>query len=80
MPYKIKSSTGKTRIVGKRPNYQVVWEWRDPEVFGATYQTLVDVVSATNAERAISKVRKIVSDEYDVPGKSSIVILEVSRI
>ena len=80
MPYKVKQSNGETRTVNKRPNYQVLWEWRDPEVFGITYQTFADLVDATNAERAISKVRKLIFDEYDVPGKSSIVILEVKKI
>lgn len=80
MPYVYKQSNGKEYVSARKPNYQVSWEWRDPDVYGGTYQTLVDFVTATNAERAISKVRKFITDEYDVPGKSSIVILEVSRI
>lgn len=56
--------------------YQVVWYWRNPS-WGATLRT--DIVSATNAERAINKVRKAIGGEYAMR-KSDMVIDAVLRV
>ncbi len=51
--------------------YLVTWGWRDSE--DRSYR---DVVQATNAERAIGKVRKLLAEEYSFK-KSDVVIVEV---
>jgi len=56
----------------KSVEYQVTWRWRD----GTSVQ--FDVVSATTAERAIAKVRKLLGEEYALR-KSDVVIIEVVR-
>lgn len=62
----------------KKPNYSVKWEWRDPEISG-NYRAMIDLVNATNAERAINKVRKLISDEYSIT-KNDVVIIHVVPI
>jgi len=62
----------------KKPNYSVKWEWRDPELSG-NYRRMVDLVNATNAERAINKVRKAIQDTYG-GGRSDVVIIHVVPI
>lgn len=80
MAYRVRTSGGNVRVVSKKPNYQVLWEWRDPEMFGASYQTFAEVVDATNAERAIAKARKIIHEENEVDRKSEVIILEVRKL
>lgn len=63
----------------KKPNYSVKWEWRDPDLAGS-YRQMTDLVYATNAERAINKVRKAITDEYSDVGRSAVVIIHVVPI
>lgn len=51
--------------LNRRPNYSVKWEWTDPDAFG-TYIQFTDLTYATNAERAISKIRRNVMSDFDV--------------
>lgn len=63
----------------KKPNYSVKWEWRDPDLAGS-YRQMTDLVYATNAERAINKVRKAITEEYSDVNRSMIVIIHVVPI
>jgi hypothetical protein len=65
----------------KKPNYSVKWEWRDPDLAGS-YRQMTDLVYATNAERAINKVRKSIQedDNFGRPARRDIVIIHVVPI
>ena len=65
----------------RKPNYAVKWEWRDPDLHGS-YRQYTDLVHATNAERAISKVRKMLqeSDDLGRPSRRDIIIIQVVPI
>lgn len=60
----------------KGQEYLVVWRWRDSAELGGVSHR--EVVVATNAERAINKVRKAIGEEYSFK-KSDLVIEEVLR-
>lgn len=57
-----------------KPNYAVTWEWRYPE-FHDNYDKFIDMTFATDAERAISKVRKTISNEFKSE-RRDVIILE----
>ena len=65
----------------RKPNYSVKWEWRDPDLHGS-YRQYTDLVYATNAERAINKVRKQLqeSDDLGRPNRRDIIIIHVVPI
>lgn len=73
MPYEWKTRN-RSGVSSTKPNYAVTWEWRYPEIHG-DYDKFIDMCFATDAERAISKVRKSVSDEFKC-GRRDVVILE----
>ena len=57
----------------RKPNYSVKWEWKNPDLVG-NYRQMTDLVFATNAERAINKVRRDVEAEYKVTRKYIIIV------
>ena len=65
----------------RKPNYAVKWEWKDPDLHGS-YGQFTDIVHATNAERAINKVRKQLeeSDDLGRPNRRDVVIISVVPI
>jgi hypothetical protein len=65
----------------RKPNYSVKWEWKDPELHGS-YRQYTELVHATNAERAINKVYKLLSEDVNMgkPGRRDIIIIHVVPI
>ena len=65
----------------RRPNYSVKWEWKDPEISGS-YRSYTDLVYATNAERAINKVRAQLQSDDNLgrPSRRDIVIIHAVPI
>ncbi|AZS07946.1 hypothetical protein SEA_KABOCHA_95 [Gordonia phage Kabocha] len=63
----------------KPQEYEVRWQWTDPDKNGLTDRMMTDYVFATTAERAIAKVRKNLSDEYTVTRKDT-TFLEVRMV
>ena len=57
----------------RKPNYSVKLEWKNPDLVG-NYRQMTDLVFATNAERAINKVRRDVEAEYKVTRKDIIIV------
>ena len=75
MPYKWKSEN-REGISVKKPNYAVVFEWRYPEIH-LDYTRYIEMVYATDAERAINKTRRKVQKEFDCE-RRDLVIIEVT--
>lgn len=61
-------------MITKSAEYEIIWTWRDNRG-GNNY---VDLYDATTAERAISKFRSAMGQEYSFK-KSDIIIYSVTR-
>jgi hypothetical protein len=59
----------------------VKWEWKDPDLAGS-YRQYTDLVHATNAERAINKVRKQIQEDDNLgrPNRRDIIIIHAVPI
>lgn len=66
----------------RKPNYSVKWEFKEPDQWGDNYRQFTDLVYATNAERAISKVYKQLAEDDALgnPGRRDIIIIHVVPI
>lgn len=64
--------------LNKSQTYTIFWQWKE-EVEGGTQLVKADEQQATNAERAISKLRRELSESYDDLGKADVVVFGVQR-
>ncbi|AKL88354.1 hypothetical protein BH789_gp073 [Gordonia phage GMA6] len=64
--------------LNKSQVYSILWQWK-AEVDEGTQTVQLSEQQATNAERAISKLRRELAEEYDDIGKADVVVFEVSR-
>lgn len=66
-------SRNREGVSASKPNYAITWEWRYPEFHG-NYDKFIDMVFATDAERAINKVRKSLEKEFKSKRRDVIVL------
>ncbi|AXH70517.1 hypothetical protein HOT75_gp131 [Gordonia phage Daredevil] len=59
----------------KRHEYVITWRGRHPQDWGG--RTIVDHITSSNAESAIAKFRRGLSEEYEITRKTDIIIEEV---
>ena len=64
--------------LNKSQFYTILWQWKD-EVEGGSQVVALSEQQATNAERAIAKLRKELSEEYEDIGKADVIVFEVKR-
>ena len=75
------STENRQGSASRKPNYSVKWEWKDPDLAGS-YRQYTDLVHATNAERAINKVRKQIQEDENLgkPSRRDIIIIHAVPI
>lgn len=64
--------------LNKSQVYTILWQWKE-SVDEGVQLTQLSEQQATNAERAISKLRKELGEEYEDLGKADVVIFGVQR-
>lgn len=64
--------------LNKSQVYTIFWQWKE-SVEEGTQLTQVSEQPATNAERAISKLRRELAEEYEDLGKADVIVFGVQR-
>lgn len=64
--------------LNKSQTYTIFWQWKE-SVENGTQLTQVSEQQATTAERAISKLRRELSEEYEDIGKADVLVFGVQR-